>query len=234
MCNLYSIRTNQAAIREIARAMRDTVGNLQPLPGIYPDHAAPIVRTSADGVRELAMARWGMPSPTFALKGKKTDPGVTNVRNTSSPHWRRWLSPEHRCLVPLTAFSEPERQPDGKSEPVWFALTEDRPLTFFAGIWVPQWTSVRKVKEGEVTTDLYAFLTTEPNAEVALIHPKAMPVILTQPDEMEAWMTAPWAVVKELQRPLPDGMLRVVGYGKSDQPAEEDLPGGDVRPSKGR
>jgi len=37
------------------------------------------------------MARWGMPSPTFALKGHKTDSGVTNVRNTASPHWRRWL-----------------------------------------------------------------------------------------------------------------------------------------------
>lgn len=86
MCNLYNIRTNQAAIRDIARAMRDSLGNLQVLPGIYPDCAAPIVRTAADGVRELAMARWGMPSPAFALKDKKTDPGVTNVRNTASPH----------------------------------------------------------------------------------------------------------------------------------------------------
>jgi putative SOS response-associated peptidase YedK len=49
------------------------------------------------------------------------DPDVTNVRNTSSPHWRRWLSPEHRCLVPLTAFSEPGRGPDGESVPAWFA-----------------------------------------------------------------------------------------------------------------
>jgi hypothetical protein len=37
MCNLYNVRTNQAAIRDIARAMRDSVGNLPPLPGIYPD-----------------------------------------------------------------------------------------------------------------------------------------------------------------------------------------------------
>jgi hypothetical protein len=27
-------------------------------------------------------------------------PPVTNIRNTSSPHWRGWLKPEHRCLVP--------------------------------------------------------------------------------------------------------------------------------------
>ena len=37
--------------------------------------------------------------------------------------------------------------------------------------------SVRKVKDGETTNDLYAFLTTEPNTEVGAIHPKAMPVI---------------------------------------------------------
>ena len=91
MCNLYSITKGQAAIRELARAIRDRTGNLRPLPGVFPDYAAPIVRTTPDGVRELAMARWGMPSPAFALKGKKTDPGVTNVRNTGSSHWRRWL-----------------------------------------------------------------------------------------------------------------------------------------------
>jgi putative SOS response-associated peptidase YedK len=43
------------------------------------------------------MARWGMPSPVFALKGRNSDPGVTNVRNTKSPHWRRWLGVESRC-----------------------------------------------------------------------------------------------------------------------------------------
>ena len=45
-------------------------------------------------------------------------------------------------------------------------------------------------------------------------------------------MTEPWAVAKDLQRPLPDGMLRLVGHGRADQPDEEDLPGGDVRPAK--
>jgi putative SOS response-associated peptidase YedK len=48
-----------------------------------------------------------------------------------------------------------------------------RPLAFFAGIWTPQWTSVRKLKEGEVTTDLFALLTTEPNKLVGTYHPKA-------------------------------------------------------------
>ena len=82
---------------------------------------------------------------------------------------------------------------DGSRPPVWFALSDRRPLAFFAGIWT-NWTSVRKVKEGKTTNDLFAFLTTEANLEIGAIHPKAMPVILTMPDKIEQWMTAPTAV----------------------------------------
>ena len=189
MCNLYAMTTSQQAIREIAGAMRDRTGNLPPLPAIFPDYAAPIVRNHPEG-RELTMARWGMPSPVFALKGRNSDPGVTNVRNVASPHWRRWLGVDNRCIVPFTSFSENETLPDGSKPPVWFALDETRPLAFFAGIWT-RWTSVRKVKEGETTNDIFAFLTTEPNQLVGAIHPKAMPAILTTREEIDLWMTAP-------------------------------------------
>ena len=53
-----------------------------------------------EGDRELTMMRWGMPNPPQF-------PGITtNIRNTNSPHWRRWLAPESRCLVPFTTFCE--------------------------------------------------------------------------------------------------------------------------------
>ena len=224
LCNLYSMTKGQQAIRDLARAMHDRTGNLPLFPGIYPDYSAPIVRNSAEG-RELVMARWGMPSPAFALQGKKSDPGVTNIRNTKSPHWRRWLGVEIRCVVPFSSFAEPELQPDGRRPPAWFAFDETRPLAFFAGIWT-QWTSVRKVKEGETTNDLFGFLTTEPNIDVGVIHPKAMPVILTNPEEIDLWMTGTPAEALNLQRPLADNSLRVVARG-----TKEDARGSDSGPT---
>jgi putative SOS response-associated peptidase YedK len=156
-----------------------------------------------------------------ALVKMEPDGGTTNIRNTNSSHWKRWLAPEFRCVVPFTSFSEFDSRvgADGKKPgDTWFAFDDERPLAFFAGIWAPQWESVRKAREGLVTTDLFAFLTTEPNDIVAPVHPKAMPVILTSPEEIEIWMTAPWEEATKLQRPLPPGVLKVVSVGVKEDP----------------
>jgi putative SOS response-associated peptidase YedK len=105
MCNLYSITTNQAAIAALFRVINQYVGNLPPMPGVFPDHPAPVVRID-DGYREMIMMRWGMPPPP-----KFGGLPVTNIRNTSSPHWRAWLSRENRCLVPFNSFAEYAPEP---------------------------------------------------------------------------------------------------------------------------
>lgn len=239
MCNLYSLTKGQAAIIALVRAMRDTTGNLPTFPGVFPDYLAPVVRNAPDGVRELSMARWGMPSSQFALmqaakkraakleaKGKSVDfnellrmepdGGITNIRNVDSKHWKRWLGIEHRCVVPFTSFSEFNKEQGGD---IWFAFDETRPLAVFAGLWT-NWTSVRKVKEGETTNDLFAFLTTDPNNVVGPIHPKAMPVILTAHDEIETWLTGPPEEALKLQRALPDDTLRIVAIGQKEDGSE--------------
>jgi putative SOS response-associated peptidase YedK len=64
------------------------------------------VRNAGDD-RELTMMRWGMPPPP-----RTGGPPVTNIRNTSSPHWRGWLKPESRRLVPANSFAEYAPEPN--------------------------------------------------------------------------------------------------------------------------
>jgi putative SOS response-associated peptidase YedK len=141
------------------------------MPGVFPDYPAPVVRNVGTD-RELTMMRWGMPPPP-----KFGGPPVTNIRNTSSPHWRGWLRPENRCLVPANSFSEyaPVPNPETKKKDVvWFALNDDRPLFAFAGIWI-EFRGDRGTKSKPIPGPhlVYGFLTTEPNAVVEPIHPKA-------------------------------------------------------------
>ena len=49
MCNLYSLTKGQAAIRGWFDGIDDQTGNLPPMPGIYPDYAAPVVRHGDGG-----------------------------------------------------------------------------------------------------------------------------------------------------------------------------------------
>jgi putative SOS response-associated peptidase YedK len=211
MCNSYSLTKGQAAIIALTHAMRDGTGNLPPMPGIFPDYMAPIVRNAPDGVRELMLARWGMPSPP-----QYAGAPVTNIRNTKSAHWQAWLKPSNRCVVPFTSFCEWADTKPSKTL-TWFAFDESRPLGFFAGIW-SSWHGRPGTKSNPVEGEhqLFGFLTTDANAEVGAVHPKAMPVILRTPEELDAWLSLPWQDALKLQRPLPDETLRIVMQGEKE------------------
>jgi putative SOS response-associated peptidase YedK len=165
MCNLYSITTNQAAIIALFRVINRYVGIPPPMPGVFPDYPAPVVSDTGQD-RELVMMRWGMPPPP-----RTGGPPVTNIRNTSSAHWRAWLKPENRCLVPFNSFAEyaPAPNPETKKKDVvWFALNDDRPLAAFAGIWT-EFKDDRGTKSKPIPGPhlVYGALTAEANAVVA-------------------------------------------------------------------
>lgn len=158
---------------------------------MYPDRVGLVARLNDLGGLTPDAMRWGFPPVQKSL--------VTNVRNTASNYWKPWLKPEWRCLVFATAFAEWSPGPPKGDR--WFRLTSGEPFAF-AGIYRP-WSGTRGTKAAPVEGDhmLFAFLTCEPNAVVAPIHPKAMPVILPF-EKWDQWLTGSVEEALDLQRPL--------------------------------
>jgi putative SOS response-associated peptidase YedK len=65
------------------RVINRYVGNLPPMPGVFPDYPAPVVR-NAGAERELTMMRWGMPPPPRA-GGPRSPTSATPLRHTGAP-----------------------------------------------------------------------------------------------------------------------------------------------------
>jgi hypothetical protein len=180
------------------------------MPGVFPDYPTPIVRNSAGG-RELALARWGMPSSSKAQledpKARRQARGKeTTIRlQAASPDGARRLNHEYperkqRALETLVRY----RAPLYRAVHVFQRIQQ--------GCWRRHLVCARRRSftrllrralddldvgpEGARRrdyNDLFAFLTTEPNAEVGAVYPKAMPVILTEPKKlMLGWLMLGW------------------------------------------
>ncbi len=138
---------------------------------------------------------------------------VTNIRNTRARTGAAGWGLRAGAWCPLPRFAN--------GRPLWFAQDAALPLFVFVGIWTP-WRGVRGTKATPVEGErlLFGFLTNEANEVVAPLHPKAMPVLLTAPDELEVWLRAPWAEARELQRPSAAGMVQVVARGGREDAGE--------------
>lgn len=210
MCNLYEydmtpevMQTLKDHFSLVGTSYLDILRGRNGPQKVYPNYEAPVIRslaTPAGIVRDISPMRWGFPAPPFY----KIKANVTNVRNTASGYWKPYLKPGQRCLVPATAFSEPDRN---TSKPVvfrWFARPGGE-LFYFAGIW-REWEGDRGTKKMPNVGKhlLFSFLTTEPNGVVEPLHDKAMPVLIRTKDEAEQWLEAPPEEALQLQKPAPD------------------------------
>lgn len=159
---------------------------------LWPKRQGMVVREEDGVIRSDTMA-WGVPTQVKGASGKMLEKRVTNVRNLSSPFWKSMLAtPAQRCLVPFSTFAEPKI---GQGRDEWWFTIVDQPIAAFAGIW-------RNTEYGRC----YAFLTCTPNALVAPLHPKAMPVILA-PSDYAAWLTVGYDAACAYATPFPaDGM----------------------------
>jgi len=192
MCTLYRLSSRTDDIARLFEAAPAT--RWEPLAAFYPDRIAPVVRIRPEG-RALVDARWGVPPPAAGSRP------VVNVRNLESPFWKGALAtPRLRCLVPADSFCEWTDTPDpatGRKRQHFFALASGEPFAF-AGL-------LREGPAGEPPR--FAFLTTAPNALVAPIHAKAMPVVLTA-DDYAPWLDG--APAQAFQHPAPEGLLALL------------------------
>lgn len=197
MCNRYGHWATLSALRARTAQMQlelftdPGMGNLEQQENIYADQDGPIMIRKNSGIA-LRKARWGLPP----FRERDANDRLERPRNNicKVDFWQqrypnKILEAQHRCLVPFSAFAEPT------VDSTWFQVPEEE-VAFFAGVCM-EWSGERlKSQPGKTRRKrehdgwlLYAFLTTEANDVVALVHPDAMPVILTEADECREWLS---------------------------------------------
>jgi putative SOS response-associated peptidase YedK len=185
MCNLYSIRTSRAAVARKFMLSDNRMAAFEPLAAIFPGHTAPIIKQSVDGERELVMRSWGF----VLLRDGYAPKRVTNTRDdkVQTKFWKDSFV-NRRCLVPATAFCEPDEGKPARWH--WFALKaeEPRPLFAFAGIY-RQWKGPIKKAGPNVDIEVFSFMTTLPNTLTSTINHERSPVLLTTENVCRSWLT---------------------------------------------
>lgn len=216
MCTLYANTKGRELIRNLFRVSDNRAAALEPKDAILPSDAGPVVRLADDGERELVNLSWGF---------VRRDPGkaprrVVNTRDDQvrgNPFWRDSFV-KRRCLVPATAYSEPQGVRPATWH--WFSVNGDdpRPLFAFPGIW-RHYAGPLKKDGPSVELDVYSIMTTTPNELTASINHERMPALLTTEAEFETWMTGTPEEAFALVRSFPADEMRTVGAGLAKRDA---------------
>jgi putative SOS response-associated peptidase YedK len=193
MCNLITCNATSSEIASAFKARQPANINAGSA-DVYPGGPGMIVREQ-DGERIVQAATWGFPLRLKSMKpGSKPKP-VNNITDLSSYLWRFVApKPEHRCIIPISGFAEPEGQKGAKTR-TWFKV-KDRPVFAWAGMW----------KQSDEWGAVYSGLMTESNAMVAPFQDR-MPALLHE-DEYDRWLRGSLDDVLALQaRRFPEALM---------------------------
>lgn len=210
MCNLYSVKTSRKTLMSHFRLTDNRMASFDPLPAIFPGHIAPIIKQTSEGDRELVLRSWGF----ILLRDGYAPKRVTNTRDDKidTKFWKESFE-KRRCLVPATSFCEPD---EGKpANWHWFALKreeEPRPLFAFAGVY-RQWRGPIKKDGPKVDIEVFSFVTTLPNMLTASINHERSPVLLTTPDECDAWLSSSTDLARSMIKTSDPAGMHIVKSG---------------------
>lgn len=215
MCGRFMLKTPIGEIADLFGL--DAVPALQPRYNIAPSQGAPIIRTTENGGRELALSHFGL-IPHWA-DDPKVGYKMINARGETVdrlPSFRDAYQ-KRRCLIPTDGFFEWQTvDPMGKGPKQPFAIRRPDGKPFaFAGIH-ERWRS----RDGARMIESFAIVTTEANRTLAPIHPR-MPVVLAR-EACDLWLdTAKDG--RPLLKPCPDDWLKATMIGpRINRPANDD------------
>jgi putative SOS response-associated peptidase YedK len=184
MCNLYRVQNSVAEIA--AHFGISDPPQLDIPPEIKPGEPGIIVRKTG-GRRVMQSLRWGFPRPQTDRDGTLLHMKPVNlVADLTNPMWDKMVpDPRYRCLIPVTAFAQPEG-PRGRMTRTWFSVN-GWPIFAWAGF----------CRNTEEWGPVYGAMTTDSNTAVAPLNPR-MPVILA-PHEYDRWLEGSIEDVIEFQ-----------------------------------
>ena len=142
---------------------------------------------------------------------------MTNTRDdkATTKFWKDSFE-KRRCLVPATAFCEPDEGKPARWH--WFALNGgERPLFAFPGIY-RQWKGPIKKDGPNVDIEVFSFMTTLPNTLTMTINHERSPVLLTEEAEFATWLSGTPEEAFGLIKVSDPGRMSIVqsGFEKKD------------------
>jgi putative SOS response-associated peptidase YedK len=167
-------------IIDIYGIVRKIERDLNPRYNVTPSQDIPIVRQDAEGVRELAYARWGLIPPwanDMSIGYKLINARAETVRE--KPSYRSAFKCR-RCVIPAGGFYEWQATDGPRKKPWLFRVADGSPMSL-ASLW-EHWEG----PDGQVVESC-SILTTIANGLMAPIHDR-MPVVLPGRDDVGVWL----------------------------------------------